>query len=71
MIDTAAVLDAGLGFFCHAFPDLVLQNPALCREFETELCRNLAEMRETVRYWRKFIPEDGIRLDQLAKRLLD
>jgi len=50
MIDTAAELDAGLGFFCHAFPDQALQNPELYREFDTELCRNLAE---SSRYARK------------------
>ena len=27
MVNTAAEIDSGLGFFCHAFPQKVLQDP--------------------------------------------
>jgi hypothetical protein len=44
MIDTAAKLDAGLGFFCHAFPQNILQEPALYYEAESDLTAKLAEL---------------------------
>lgn len=43
MIETAAALDAGLGFFCHAFANPVLQSPVLFEEYKNELINNLAE----------------------------
>lgn len=43
MIETAAALDAGLGFYCHAFANPVLQDPGLYRGFKNELIKNLAE----------------------------
>jgi hypothetical protein len=42
--ETAAALDAGLGFFCHAFDNTVLQNPGLYTTFKNELIGNLAEI---------------------------
>jgi sugar phosphate isomerase/epimerase len=44
MMETAAALDAGLGFFCHAFPNPVLQNSELYEKTKSELIRNLAEV---------------------------
>ena len=44
MAKTAGALGAGLGFFCHAFTDAVLQDPALYREAEKTLYENLAEL---------------------------
>lgn len=44
MIDTAAKLDAGLGFFCHAFPQNILQEPALYYEAEADLIAKLAKL---------------------------
>jgi sugar phosphate isomerase/epimerase len=44
MIDSAARLGAGLGFFCHAFPQSVLLDPALYAEREADLYRRLAEL---------------------------
>ena len=44
MVQTAAALDAGIGFFCHAFSNAVLQNPALYRDYCEELTDNLAEI---------------------------
>jgi len=41
MTDTAAAVGAGLGFFCHAFPDAVLQRPALYDSYLSELTDNL------------------------------
>ncbi|TSA32491.1 MAG: hypothetical protein D4R64_16005 [Porphyromonadaceae bacterium] len=43
MVETAAALDAGLGFFCHAFSNPVLQDPALYENYKNELVANLAE----------------------------
>ncbi len=43
MAETAGTLGAGLGFFCHAFSNPVLQDPAIYREYLDELIRNLAE----------------------------
>jgi sugar phosphate isomerase/epimerase len=44
MAATAGALGAGLGFYCHAFPDSVLQNPAIYQEYYNELIKNLAEI---------------------------
>ena len=44
MIRTAASLDAGFGFYCHAFSDAVLQNPAANDAMETELYDRLADL---------------------------
>lgn len=44
MIASAASLQAGLGFFCHAFPQAVLADPAAYAEAETDLFRRLAEL---------------------------
>lgn len=46
MLETAAILEAGLGFFCHAFSNPVLQNPILYEEYKSELFDNLAEIAE-------------------------
>lgn len=43
MAETAGALGAGLGFFCHAFSNPVLQVPAVYRIYLDELIRNLAE----------------------------
>jgi sugar phosphate isomerase/epimerase len=42
MIDTAAALGAGLGFYCHAFPQNVLADPACYTEAESDLFVRLA-----------------------------
>jgi sugar phosphate isomerase/epimerase len=44
MVDVSGMLGAGLGFFCHAFPDSVLQVPKVYRQAEEELYKNLAEL---------------------------
>lgn len=44
MIETAANINAGLGFFCHAFSNHVLQDPNLYQLFENDLIYNLAEI---------------------------
>ncbi|MBE6550767.1 MAG: hypothetical protein E7665_01395 [Ruminococcaceae bacterium] len=44
MIDTAAALNAGLGFFCHAFSEEVLKEAATYYSAENELCRDLCEV---------------------------
>ena len=44
MAKNAGALGAGLGFFCHAFSDAVLQDPARYREAERTLYENLAEL---------------------------
>ncbi len=44
MIQTAAELEAGLGFFCHAFNNSVLQEPALFHIYENDLFNKLAEI---------------------------
>lgn len=44
MIKTAAALDAGLGFFAHAFPHGVLQNPVLYRKYIDILIDGLTEL---------------------------
>jgi len=46
MIECAAALDAGLGIFCHAFSNPVLQNPDLYQEYRNELIKNLCEITE-------------------------
>ncbi|MFA5814559.1 MAG: hypothetical protein WC865_02950 [Bacteroidales bacterium] len=43
MVESAAALDAGLGFFCHAFANQILQKPDLYRDYNNELIINLAE----------------------------
>ncbi len=44
MIETAANLEAGLGFFCHAFSNQVLQDPGLYQVFKNALINNLVEI---------------------------
>ncbi len=44
MIHNAANLEAGLGFFCHAFPQSVLVNPTRYTTAEADLFRRLAEL---------------------------
>lgn len=44
MAATAGKLGAGLGFFCHAFPDAVLQDPARYAAAEDDLYARLAEL---------------------------
>ncbi|MBQ3100802.1 MAG: hypothetical protein IJC50_07420 [Clostridia bacterium] len=44
MCVTAASVNAGLGFFCHAFSDSVLQCPERYEEFTDNLYDNLAEL---------------------------
>ncbi|WP_141225104.1 hypothetical protein [Paenibacillus sp. yr247] len=46
MADIASGLSAGIGFYCHAFADAVLQDPAAYTEMEHELYGSLAEMAE-------------------------
>ena len=43
MIETAASLGTGLGFYCHAFADKVLQDPELYKEYQNTLIHNLSE----------------------------
>ena len=44
MAKTAASVGAGLGFYCHAFTDSVLQDPQKYAEAEHTLYRDLAEL---------------------------
>ena len=44
MIDLAAGLKAGLGFFCHAFPQAVLEDPSRYYEARAELLDRLASL---------------------------
>lgn len=44
MARTAGALDAGLGFFCHAFSDAVLQDPVRYAESEADLYARLAAL---------------------------
>ena len=44
MVKMADNLEAGMGFFCHAFPDSVLQDPESYQQAEEELYKNLAEL---------------------------
>lgn len=44
MIRAAAGLKAGLGFYCHAFPDEVLQDPDSYAEKLEQLCGQLSEV---------------------------
>ncbi len=44
MIHTASTLDAGLGFFCHAFPQSVLGDPELYAAAEFDLFTRLSEL---------------------------
>ncbi|MBN1836809.1 MAG: hypothetical protein JW820_13220 [Spirochaetales bacterium] len=44
MVRVASRLDAGLGFYFHAFPDSALQHPASYRELERLLVERMAEV---------------------------
>jgi len=44
MVDAAADLGAGLGFFCHAFPQATLESPERFAEARDRLCTSLAEI---------------------------
>lgn len=44
MVKTSINLEAGMGFFCHAFSDSVLQDPEIYRKAEEELYKALAEL---------------------------
>ena len=44
LIDVAAQMQAGLGFFAHAFADFVLQDKALYAQYMEMLYNNLAEL---------------------------
>lgn len=44
MCDTAASIGVGLGFFCHAFSDSVLQSPERYHEFLDNLYSSLAQL---------------------------
>ncbi|MDB4866730.1 MAG: hypothetical protein JWR03_1063 [Cohnella sp.] len=44
MADIAASVNAGLGFYCHAFPDSVLQDPVSYRKAEEDLYDRLADI---------------------------
>jgi len=44
MIRNAAVLGAGLGFFCHAFPQSVLRQPERYAEAEADLIARLTQL---------------------------
>jgi sugar phosphate isomerase/epimerase len=44
MLKIANELDAGMGFFCHAFPDSVLQDNAKYQQAEDELISSLSEL---------------------------
>ena len=46
MCEAAASVNAGLGFFCHAFSDSVLQCPKRYNEFTESLFDNLADLAE-------------------------
>ncbi|MFF2091337.1 TIM barrel protein [Paenibacillus sp. NPDC058174] len=47
MAELAAELGAGLGFYCYAFSEAVLQNPEAYRTAENDLYRRLAEIAES------------------------
>lgn len=44
MAELAGEIGAGIGFYCHAFPNEVLQNNALYQEYEQRLYNYLAEI---------------------------
>lgn len=44
MVDTAGKLGAGLGFFCHAFSDFVLQDKEKYAEYEEQLFNTLSDL---------------------------
>ncbi len=44
MVDTAVAVDAGLGFFCHAFSDSVLQDPQRYASFYEQLLDDLGAL---------------------------
>lgn len=46
MIEAAAMLQAGIGFFAHAFPDYALQKPTLYNAFKEILFNNLIELND-------------------------
>lgn len=46
MADTAQILGAGLGFYCHAFSDSVLNDHKLYKEAENALIERLAKLSE-------------------------
>lgn len=49
MIDNAAALDAGLGFFCHAFNQAALNDPEKYEAAKQELFQNLAHLADYAR----------------------
>jgi D-erythrulose 1-phosphate 3-epimerase len=44
MADISDMIGAGMGFFCHAFPDNILQDPDAYVKAEDALCKTLAEL---------------------------
>jgi D-erythrulose 1-phosphate 3-epimerase len=44
MIGAAAALNAGLGFYCHAFNNKILQNPNIYKEYKNKLIKNLIKI---------------------------
>ena len=46
MVEMASGLGAGLGFYCHAFPDQVLQDPENYDAYYEDLVARLAELSE-------------------------
>jgi sugar phosphate isomerase/epimerase len=44
MLEVAKEVGAGMGFFCHAFSDFVLQDPEAYKNSEDELYKNLSEL---------------------------
>ncbi len=49
MIRSASALDAGLGFFCHAFSQSVLANPTRYDTTETDLFMRLADLADVAK----------------------
>jgi len=49
LMKMASELDAGIGFFCHAFDSSVLGNPTLYKKYYDILCGDLAELAV---YWK-------------------
>jgi sugar phosphate isomerase/epimerase len=62
MIDTAGSLGAGLGFFCHAFPQSVLADADAYAESYATLVENLADV---ARYARERYPGIAIGVEQM------
>ena len=48
MVAISGELDAGLGFYCHAFPDSVLQVPEAYQQAEKELFAYLTELASSI-----------------------